>query len=138
MQHTFVRNRLYFVTKEARPNSKGCAPRCFETTERTFAIRASIAGLLVVLMLLISIWVFPDTKGGGFLEACLHPNEEHTQKYGKVWVINFVIIGTNVVGVVLCALLYVWLKREASGSSLLTSPVRNLKLSSTPAIYIYI
>ena len=138
MQHTFVRNRLYFVTKEARPNSKGCAPRCLETTERTLAIRASIIGLLFVFMALIFTWVFGETKGGGFLEACLRPNEEHTQKFGIYWVINFVIIGTNMIGVILCALLYVWLKREASGSSLLTSPVRNLKLSSTPAIYIYI
>ena len=118
--------RLHFIVKDARPECNGCSSCCIGSTERAYAIRSSILCMLIVLLFFIATWMFGSDSGAAFAQSCLRPNDAYTEMFEKWWVFSSIVTMINILGIVLCASLYTWLKREECDTTLITTKVYKL------------
>ena len=103
-------------------------PSCFVTpTERAFALVSSTMCMLIVLLFFIASWMFGIDSGGPFVKACLQPNDIYDwrtfETFGKIWVFGGIVIAINILGIILCACVYIWLKLEEREATLITTKV---------------
>ena len=65
--------------------------------------------------------------GGSFGKACLRPDDTYHlntfETFGHIWVFAGIVLATNVLGIILCACLYIWLKLEERETTLINTEV---------------
>ena len=113
--------RLYFVSSEARTGSNS---QKASLKERSFAIGSSIICMVCILLFFILSWNLGHGYGAVLIRACLDPNEIFQASTDKVWAVFGIVTFLHCLGILISALLDIWLQREEKKRSLCTSEVR--------------
>ena len=107
-------NRLHFVLKETRPESRQACRGLGKVPDRILAIGATIIGMFIIVLFFVGTLVSGSASQSAFVQACLHPNEEFVGDKELVgwWIFTSVIVSTNLLAIMINASIYIWLKYE--------------------------
>ena len=109
-----IHNRLHFVLKETRPESRQACRGLGKVPDRILAIGATIIGMFIIALFFFGTLISGTASQSAFVQACMHPNEEFVGDKELVgwWIFTSVIVSTNLLAIMINASIYIWLKYE--------------------------
>ena len=121
---------LHFVSSQERNNLNGrCCLCLLGVTEKTVAIVSSIAATLATLLFFVMSWNIIDGDSDiPLVKACLEPDDLYKDPVhvNRSWILWGVATYLHCLGIILSALLYIWLKHKEKRNTLVNSEVTNL------------
>ena len=121
---------LHFVSSQERNNLNGrCCLCLLGVTEKTVAIISSIAATLATLLFFVTSWILIDVDSDiPLVKACLEPDDLYKAPVhiNRWWIFWGVATYLHCLGIILSALLYIWLKHKEKRNTLVNSEVTNL------------
>ena len=121
---------LHFVSSQERNNLNGrCCLCLLGVTEKTVAIVSSIAATLATLLFFVMSWnIIDDDSDIPLVKACLEPDDLYKDPVhvNRSWILWGVATYLHCLGIILSALLYIWLKHKEKRNTLVNSEVTNL------------
>ena len=107
-------NRLHFVLKETRPESRQPCSGLGKVSDRILAIGATIIGMFIIALFFVGTLISGFASQSAFVQACLHPNDEFVgdKEFAGWWIFTSVIVSTNLLAIMINASIYIWLKYE--------------------------
>ena len=112
--------RLYFVSSDA---GSGSNSQQASLKERTFALGSSIICVVCVLFFFLLSWNLGNGHGAVLIKTCLDPNGTYNWESDQWWTVLGIVIFLHCLGIIISALLYIWLIREEKKRKLCTSEV---------------
>ena len=123
-------NRLHFVLKETRPESRQACRGLGKVPDRILAIGATIIGMFIIALFFVGTLISGTASQSAFVQACLHPNEEFVGDKELVgwWIFTSVIVSTNLLAIMINASIYIWLKYEEEEIRMVMTEVSEILL----------
>ena len=120
---------LHFVSSQERNNLNGrCCLCLLGVTETTVATVSSIAATLATLLFFVMSWNLIDVDSDiPLVKACLEPDDIYKAPVhvSRWWILWGIATSFHCLGIILSALLYIWLKRKEKRNTLVNSEVTN-------------
>ena len=118
---------LHFVSSKERNNlNVRCCLCLFGVTETTVAVVSSIAATLATLLFFVMSWNLIDVDSDiPIVKACLEPDDVYKapSHVNRWWILWGIATSLHCLGIILSALLYIWLKREEKRNTMVNSEV---------------
>ena len=118
---------LHFVSsKERNDLNVRCCLCLFGVTETTVATVSSIAAALATLLFFVMSWNLIDVDSDiPLVKACLEPDDvfKAPSHVNRWWILWGIATSLHCLGIILSALLYIWLKREEKRNTMVNSEV---------------
>ena len=120
---------LHFVSSQERNNLNGrCCLCLLGVTETTVATVSSIAATMATLLFFAISWNLIDVDSDiPLVKACLEPDDIYKAPVhvSRWWILWGVATSLHCLGIILSALLYIWLKSIEKRNTLVNSEVTN-------------
>ena len=112
--------RLYFVSSEA---GSGSNSQQASLKERTFSLGSSIICVVCIILFFLLSWNLGNGNGAVLIRTCLDPNGTYNWDTDRWWAVLGIVTFLHCLGILISALLYIWLIREEKKRKLCTSEV---------------